>query len=100
MQKTEVQIILKDKYRDYISSLDILDIEDLNTRREKLCLSFSKKCVKNATINFERNIKLHNMLTRKQEYFKVSHCHTKRLKKSAIPHMQGLLNNTSAINIT
>ena len=100
VQKTAVKIILKDKYRDYISSLDILDIEDLNTRREKLCLSFSKKCVKNATINFERNIKLHNMLTRKQEYFKVSHCHTERLKKSAIPHMQGLLNNTSAINIT
>ena len=53
MQKTEVQIILKDKYRNYISSMDILDIEDLNTRREKLCHSFSKKIVKNETINFE-----------------------------------------------
>ena len=100
MQKTEVQIILKDKYRDYISSLDILDIEDINTRREKLCLSFSKKCVKNATINFERNNKLHNMLTRNKEDFKISHCHTERLKKSAIPQMQRLLTNTSAINIT
>ena len=36
VQKTCLKIILKGKYQDYNSSLDILDLEDLNTRREKL----------------------------------------------------------------
>ena len=37
--------------------------------------------------------KTHNMLTRGEEYFDVKFAHTGRLKDSAIPYMQKILNN-------
>ena len=36
--------------------------------------------------------KTHNMLTRGEEYFDVRFAHTGRLKDSAIPYMQRMLN--------
>ena len=62
--------------------------------REKLCLSFAKKCVQHEKlkhwfpINKARNIKTRNI-----EKFKVSRASTKRYKNSAIPYMKKLLND-------
>ena len=98
VQKTCLKIILKGRYRDYNSSLDLLDLEDLNTRREKLCQKFAQQSAKNATLNFETNNKLHNMETRNEDKFKISFCHTERLKKSSIPQMQRMLNRTPKRN--
>ena len=35
-------------YRDYEQALEYFDLDDLKTRRDKLCLKFAKKCTKNA----------------------------------------------------
>ena len=41
---------------------------------------------------FPLNQKSHQLNTRNVEKFKVQHAHTDRLKKSAIIHMQNILN--------
>ena len=92
VQKTSLKIILKGRYSDYNNALDILDLEDLNTRREKLCKKFATQSAKNSTLNFEANDKLYNINTTNQDKFKISFCHTERLKKSSIPQMQRMLN--------
>ena len=63
-------------------------METLNERREKLCLNFAQKCVKNprTTHMFPKNIKTHDMKTRKGNIFQVS----ERLKKS---NLESLVNN-------
>ena len=99
VKKTSVKIILKEKYKYYPCSLEILDIEDLNTRREQLCKAFAQRCVKNDKILFEQNDKLHHMTTRHKETFNVSFCNTDRLEKSAIPQKQRILNKTSHTKI-
>ena len=45
---------------------------------------------------FPKNIKTHNMETRKQEIYKVEHANTERYKNSAIIYMQNLLNEHEA----
>ena len=45
---------------------------------------------------FLKNIKTHNMETRKQEIYKVEHANTERYKNSAIIYMQNLLNEHEA----
>ena len=47
VQKTAIKIILGESYLNYIKSLNLLQLQDLQERREELCLSFAKKCVKN-----------------------------------------------------
>ena len=45
VQKMEVRVIMGSKYESYKKSLKTLNIDSLKARREKLCLSFAKKCV-------------------------------------------------------
>ena len=92
IQKTACKIILKNNYQDYNKALSILDLQTLSERREKLCESFAKKCVKNESIKFHTIDKTEYMNTRNTDKYIVQHCNTERLKKSAIPHMQRLLN--------
>ena len=75
-------------------SLKDLDMETLDERREKLCLKFAKRCLRNEkTIkNFPENSKNHVMKTRKQEKYQVQYANTKRFKESALIYMQNLLN--------
>ena len=47
IQKTAVKIMLGNNNVSYKKGLLKLDIDDLSTRREKLCLDFAKKCTKN-----------------------------------------------------
>ena len=72
-------------------------MEQLSTRRDKLCLNFAQKCVKNPKTSnmFPLNSKLHNMYTRNQEKYFVQKAHNDRLKKSPIIYMQNLLNAES-----
>ena len=46
VQKSAIKIILQEKYNGYQNGLAQLDLEDLKSRREILCLEFAKKCVK------------------------------------------------------
>ena len=47
IQKVALRIILKHDYVDYDYALKTTGLEKLSTRRQKLCISFAKKCVKN-----------------------------------------------------
>ena len=42
---------------------------------------------------FPERVKIHQMINRNEEQFEVKHANTERFLKSAIPHMQRLLND-------
>ena len=94
MQKNAFRIILKNEYSTYKKALIRLEMENLYERREKLCLSFARKCLKNPkTIEmFPINAKSHNMKTRNPEKYLVQYAQNERSKKSPIIYMQKLLN--------
>ena len=95
IQKCAVRIMLGNNYTNYEDALIKADLQTLKERREELCLSFAKKCVKNDKTKhmFPENIKSHAMILRKEEEFEVNHANTERLFKSAIPYMQRIMNN-------
>ena len=86
--------MLGNEYKGYRQSLNILQIETLKGRREQLCLNFALKCIKNPKTwhMFPENEKVHKMLTRNPEKFKVEHANTSRFRNSAIIYMQNFLN--------
>ena len=101
VQKAAVKIILGNQYNDYEESLIKADLDSLKDRREELCKKFALKCIKNdKTKNmFPINKKEHVMKARKEELFTVNYANTGRLKDSAIPYMQRLINNENLKNI-
>ena len=92
VQKSATKIILKNSYIDYQNALRRLNLDDLVQRRNHLCKSFAKQSVKNASIYFEPNDKLHSMKTRNTNIYRIQHCNTERFNKSALPQMQRMLN--------
>ena len=94
VQKVACKVILKDRYIDYSHALEYLNLENLRSRRENLCLKFAKKCLK-----FEKNRGMFPLNTnlgqdtlRNQEKYEVQFASTSRLLKSSIPQMQRALN--------
>ena len=80
-------------------SLNILQIDTLKDRREQLCLNFALKCIKNPKTRhmFPENEKVHKMLTRNPEKFKVEYANTSRFRNSAIIYMQNWLNKNQSM---
>ena len=78
----------------YEEGLKRLHLDKLEKRREKLCLSFAKKCLKNEKVKmlFPLNKNNSEMLLRNSEKFKVNQFNTERYRNSAIPFLQNLLN--------
>ena len=94
VQKVALRIIFKENYTDYEVSLQIAKLETLEARRDILCLSFAKSCLKhedNSSI-FPLNDTT-TILNNNREKYKEQHAKKERLKKSTIPHMQRLLNS-------
>ena len=94
VQKSAMKVILGNRYIGYRKSLQKLDLETLHERREKLCLNFARKCLRNSKTKnlFPINVKSHQMETRKKEKFEIQHANTERYRKSSIIYMQKLLN--------
>ena len=94
VQKAAYKVILGTNYKTYEEAQEILQTTNLKQRRNKLCLNFAKKCVKNPKFQnlFPLNKQKSVMKLRKQDKFKIDHINTERLKKSAIPHMKRILN--------
>ena len=94
VQKTALKIILGLRYKSYENALDILELETLEKRRDKLCLNFARKASKHPKCKnmFPLNEKMHKMKTRRPEKFKVLNANTERMKKSPLIFMQNLLN--------
>ena len=95
VQKYAMKFILGDKFVSDKKSLEKLEIETLQGRREQLCLNFAKSCTKNPKFGdmFPENTKTHTMELRNPEVFQVIHANTERFRKSAIIYMQHLLND-------
>ena len=94
VQKSAIKIILGNRYIGYRKSLQKLDLETLHERREKICLNFAQRCLKNPKTKhwFPENIKSHQMETRNKEKYSIPNANTERYRKSPIIYMQHLLN--------
>jgi hypothetical protein len=92
VQKTALHVILGRKYENYKHAMETLNIKSLKKRREELCLNFATKCTTHRKFKhiFPKNKQVRSL--RNQEKYKVTHAKTERFKKSAVIHMQILLN--------
>ena len=94
IQRVCLKIILGKDYVGYISALESCELETLESRRDKLSLSFAKKCIKSSKHRhlFPAAVHPHEHQLRHQEQYHVNHARTEKYRKSAIPHIQRLLN--------
>ena len=94
VQKTALKVIMGQKYHSYRNALNKLNLENLNDRREILCLNFAQRSSKHPTMKkmFPLNKKTCKMSTRNPEEFKVQYAINERLKNSPIIYMQNLMN--------
>ena len=94
-QKTFAKLILRDKYVDYESALQRLNLETLAEKRKELALRFAKSSIENHKLDefcIRRNPK-NIVKIRKPAPYRTTKAHTERFRKSSIIHMQELLNN-------
>ena len=94
VQKSALKIIMGDKYKSYKKSLQELDLDTLEQRREKLCLNFALKAIGNEKTKHMFPLKdtKQKHQIRNEEVFKVQKANTNRLKDFAIIYMPRLLN--------
>ena len=50
VQKVACKVLLKHKYESYVQALGTLKLEKLETRRQKMSLTFGNKCIKKSKI--------------------------------------------------
>ena len=95
VQKAAIKVIMGKSYTNYKEGLAALRIDNLDKRRQKLCLKFAKKCLNNDKVRglFPKEVKKHTMKVRKTKKYKKCFARTERYKKSTIPYMVDLLNN-------
>ena len=93
VQKNAFQIILGERYSTYESALNMLNLDDLQTRRNYLSKKFAIKCTEHQKTKnmFKLNTTINKNLKNRGKY-QVEFARTERYKKSAIPQMQRLLN--------
>ena len=91
MQISSLRIILKNRFDNYENALMLLHLDTLVDRRNQLCKN-ANQSVKDKSIIFELNDKLHAMEARNSNKYKIKHCNTERLKMSALPQIQRMLN--------
>ena len=99
VQKNALRNILKEKYVTYENALEVLNIETLYKRREKLMKTFGRKCLQLDQTKelFPINKNIPNMKTRNHEKFQILHANTERLKNSTVPYIQRILNQNENI---
>ena len=87
--------MLGDKYTSYKNALEVIKLDSLEERREKLCLKFAKQCLRHEKLKdmFPQKVSHHLMDKRNASKFVVTKALTERYRRSSIPSMQRLLNN-------
>ena len=94
VQKVACKVILQENYESYDQALDLLDLETLFNRREKLLLKFGKKCASHPrTSDMFPLSKQCEYPLRKKEKYVVQKTRTSRLLHSTIPQLQRALNH-------
>ena len=97
VQRVAVNVILSDCLTGrceftYDMALVVLDLEPLEVRRERLCLSFAKKTLKSRHKDmFPENGSQY--FTRERQDFSEQKCNTRRFFNSPINYLTRLLNN-------
>ena len=93
VQKSALKIILKEDYDTYDQALETLMLGKLSERREKMCVKFAKNCAQNELTKdlFPLN-PADGLETRNKEPYRVLFANTDRLRDSAVPYLQRLLN--------
>ena len=93
VQKCALYIILGSRYESYKNALKTLTLENLDERRNKLCLKFSKKAEKHDKHSkwFKMNGNPVNTRQMKYKYWEVQYSHT-RFKNSPISFLTKVLN--------
>ena len=91
IQKTAVKIILGNKFSSYKAALEMLKIPTLESRRYKLCISFSKKTVKSK--KFAPWFKLMEKQTRYGQKYSIPKTRTITYRKSPLIYLTEILNN-------
>ena len=83
-----------ENYTDYKKSLEILEIETLESRRENLCKKMAQKTVQTPNIKemFPVRKENRNEKRRHTNKYHTNMANTTRYKKSSIPYMQNILN--------
>ena len=92
VQKVALRIILKEDYEDYESALNLTGLQTLKERRTYLCKQFAIKCTQNEKTREMFPLNPSSLDSRHFEKYFVQHAATSRLRDSAIPYMQRLLN--------
>ena len=90
-------MILKEYYEGYENALKLLRLEKLKNRRERLCLDFAKKCLRNSKVKSMFPVNEKKRVLRNNSKYLVKFASTERYKKSAIPFMQNLLNENEIV---
>jgi len=86
-----MRTIFGTKYETYENSLNVLKLDNLEVRRDKLYINFAKKSIQ--LDKFKHLFPLNNnRQTRNSDKFVVNKYRTERAKQSSIPYMQSLLN--------
>ena len=93
VQKCALHIIMGEEYESYRNALKQLNLEDLESRRKKLCLKFGKKAERHDKHSkwFKPNNEYVNTRQEKYKYCEVKSSH-KRFKTSPISYLTSLLN--------
>ena len=94
IQKVSLKIILGQNYTSYDEALALTSLKTLKDRRQERSLKYASKAIKHPLGKqmFPLNKQDGSQNTRKSEKFHVNFAYTERLKKSAIPTLQRLLN--------
>ena len=81
-------------YIDYESALEMYELDTLSSRRKKICLDFSLKCLKHPINSrlFPLNTKTHGQNQKAKEVVEVNWARTDAYRMSTIPYCQRLLN--------
>ena len=100
VQKNACRNILREKYENYDSALEVLLIDSLVKRREKLILAYGRKCLKlEQTIElFPINKNIPTLKLRTRDKYTVTPANTERLKNSTVPYIQRMLNEKEKNN--
>ena len=100
LQKTFVRLILKHEHDNYDNALLKLNLDTLESRREKISLKFANDGIKFGTLD-DLLLKKQNVLFREakaQETYNVEFANTERLRKSTVINLQNLLNKKASEN--
>ena len=93
VQKTAFKIIIGEDNVSYDLACDLLEMEPLEQRRIRLCLNFAKKDLKSPKTMFTKQN--HPVNTRaKRTKVKEIMCRTTRYRKSPLPYLSNLLNES------